>query len=324
MALKEESDLCILRKKWGRGFRYLDEDGRKIEDKKALSRIQNLAIPPIWDEVMICGSGNGKIQATGIDPKGRKQYIYHQDWIKQSQAEKFAELKRFGKLLPAMRSKCHAIIEDKNYSWEYIMALLVLILDETGIRIGNKHYLNQNKTHGLTSLRRKHLSIDKEHLIFNYKGKSNKNREVDIDDEELIQHIKQAAEQPGYHIFRYKDHSGTWHPVDSSDVNEFISENMSGFTSKYFRTWVANRLAIELWPVAIQKKEESKKELKNILIEMVAKELGNTPAICSEYYLHPNVLNLIKNKRLPIIETKNNSDTQEIHNQTEKILLDAI
>ncbi|PWH87133.1 DNA topoisomerase IB [Brumimicrobium oceani] len=298
----DDTALCIQRKKVGRGYQFIDENHEKITNKKILKRLKGLVIPPMWDEVMICKFDDGHVQAIGRDAKGRKQYIYHSLWEKLKQEEKFNRIEEFARHLPKIRKTCYQNIELEEWTKDKILALLVLILDEYGIRIGNQYYAQKNETYGLTTLRRKHLTINQSELIFQYKGKSNKEREVSIDDEGLIKMIKKSAELPGYEIFRYKDESGSFQNIDSSDVNDFISEIIgTNFSSKDFRTWVATRLAVELYPQAIEQSSQfPRKKFSNILIKMVAEELGNTPTVCKDYYVHPKIFKSVDKQVIPL------------------------
>lgn len=189
----------------------------------------------------------------------------------------------------------------KGWPKEKLVAMVVLILDEYGIRIGNKQYRNRNETYGLTTLRRKHLTIEENQIVFSFKGKSKQMREVHIDDDELIPFIKKVADLPGHEIFRYRDDDGSFHDVDSEDVNAYITENMGeNFSSKYFRTWAANRLAIDFYPEALcNQKNGSRKKFSNIVIKMVAEELGNTPTVCRDYYVHPAIFHKVDKKAIP-------------------------
>jgi len=322
----DNTDLCLLRKKYGNGYQYYNETGDKITDKKVLSRLKKLVIPPMWDKVMICKWPDGHIQATGRDLKGRKQYIYHSEWERQRQAEKFARMKSFGKVLPIVRKKCLSDLKAKNWHKSKVLALMLLILDETGIRIGNQQYVKKNETYGLTTLRRRHLDIDQSGLTFEYKGKSNKNRSVAIDDNDLVKFIRKSAELPGYEIFRYRDKNGDWLNVDSDEVNDYIKESMGDeFSSKDFRTWVASRLAVEYYPQALNQKENApRKKFTNILIRLVADELGNTPSVCKNYYVHPNILQLIDKKELPVYEDYTVGKYDYSLSAAEKIVLEVI
>jgi DNA topoisomerase-1 len=257
----DDSALCIRRRKYGKGFQYYDEQDKKIADSQLLRRLKSLVIPPMWDEVMICKWKDGHIQATGRDQKGRKQYIYHSQWERQRQCEKFARMADFGRQLPRIRQICHQHMTKRGWSKEKVLALMVLILDETGIRIGNARYAEQNKSYGLSTLRRKHLIVEDEALLFQFKGKSHQQRSVAIEDDELIKVIKRSAEHPGYELFRYQDKAGSWRNVDSEDINGYIQAVMqAGFTSKDFRTWVATRLAVECYPDALEQKSQTPKK----------------------------------------------------------------
>lgn len=287
----DSNDLCWTRKRWGKGFRYINENGLAIKAPRLLKRLRKLAIPPMWKDVQICRTGLSKIQATGRDLKGRKQYIYHPDWSSQRQQEKFRRLRRFGKELPAIREHAMEKLKLKGWPREKVLSLMIMVLDETGIRIGNRQYLDRNNTYGLSTLRRRHLDHEDEAIVFHYKGKSNKNREVVIEDETLMRFIRKAAEQPGYEIFRYKTADG-WESVDSDEINAYIHTHLGEeYSSKYFRTWAANRLLIESHAEAMKIKEEQpRKSKEKILVRLVADGLGNTPAVCKSHYLHPGVL----------------------------------
>lgn len=305
MTLRHVNDdsMSIIRKRYGRGYRYYQSSGDPLTDKSVLKRLKKLIIPPMWSEVQICKWEDGHIQATGRDLKYRKQYIYHSEWERQRQEEKFAKMKAFGEKLYNIRKVTSDHLEIKGWTKKKVLALVVSILDETGIRIGNRHYADTNGTYGLTTLRRKHMSLTQDRLQLEYKGKSNQIRHVEIDDQEAIRMIKKSAEMPGYELFRYQDGGGQWQNVDSEEVNDYIREIMGGeFSSKDFRTWVASRIAVEMYPEAIKVKEEApRRKFSNILLRLVADELGNTPTVCKSYYVHPKILHLIENQKLTIV-----------------------
>jgi len=318
--VKPIDSTCITRQRHARGFQYLDEQGAKITDKQELKRIKDLVIPPMWEEVEICIDEKEKVQATGRDKKGRKQYIYHEDWEKQQQAKKFERLVDFAKALPAFRQHCHELVERKGFQKEKILALMVLVLDDTGMRVGNDAYTKRNGTYGLSNLRRKHLDENDQDLLFHYKGKSGKQRKVVIDDPDLVQFIKSTAEQPGYEIFRYKE-GGKWYDVHSDELNAFIQKGMGEeYSSKYFRTWVACKLAVERYPEAKQIVQEAKrKTLLPSLVKLVAKTLGNTPAVCRAYYIHPTLLKKIEVESLPEVSFK-----EKTEEEVDKLVLNLI
>ncbi|MCC5920064.1 MAG: DNA topoisomerase IB [Cyclobacteriaceae bacterium] len=299
----DQDALCISKAKIGRGYAYYDENGEKIVDGKILKRLKSLVIPPMWSDVQICKFADGHIQATGRDAKGRKQYIYHEIYERQRQEAKFTKMLDFGMQLKEFRKQYEEDIQIQHFSKKKVVALVSAVLDECGLRIGNRQYEKASGTYGLSTLRRKHLKVSDDYIMFKYTGKSRQNREVYIDDSELITHIKAAADYPGYELFTYKDENNRTQVVDSSDVNDYI-RNLMGeeFSCKDFRTWMGCKLALAYYPEALQQKQESsRKKVMNILIRLVADELGNTPSICKSYYIHPLILEKIDKAELAAI-----------------------
>jgi len=320
-----EENLCISKKAYGRGYRYYNEKGEAIKSKKILKRLRSLIIPPMWSDVMICKWDDGHIQATGRDAKGRKQYIYHSKYEEARQQEKFDKMQDFGRQLPAIRKVNDKHIKRTKWTKEKVLSLVVTLLDETGLRIGNRQYAQRNGTYGLTTLRRKHIDVEGNKISFDYKGKSNQERHVEIDDPYLTNLIKTSSELPGYELFRYLDDDRRWQTVDSDDVNEWIRSHMGEqFSSKDFRTWVASRLAIELYVDAENAKEKyPRRKFTNILLRMVADELGNTPTICKSYYIHPQILNMIANQSISWKVPKKDSPTHKL-SSSEKYLVKCL
>ncbi|MCX7553441.1 hypothetical protein OS175_06085 [Marinicella sp. S1101] len=320
-----DSSFNIKRVRLDDGFKFVDNNGKKLSNKQ-LERIEKLVIPPMWRDVLICEWDDGHIQATGRDSKGRKQYIYHSEWERQQQQEKFSRMHSFGKKLPTFRKKAMADCQREEWCKKKVLGLLVLILDDTGIRIGNKRYTEENNTYGLTTLRRKHLELKEDSLLFSYSGKSNQLRSVHINDEALVKFIKTAAEQPGYEIFRYQNNDSTWENIDSDDVNSYIQGIAgTGYYSKDFRTWVATRLAVDYYPAAVEeKKHNPQKKMTNILIRIVADEIGNTPNVCKDYYIHPEVMRMIDLEALPEISSYHSDREDFGYSAAEKLVLDVV
>ncbi len=306
------------RKKHGKGFMYFDERGDKIKNDTIIKRIKKIGIPPVWGDVWICPDPMGHLQATGLDNRGRKQYLYHEDWIEFQQETKFESLVEFGYALPGIRKKILEDLKGDEWSREKVLALIIGILDETYIRIGNKHYLDINKTHGLTTLRRKHLNIKPNRAVLKYKGKHNKEHVVAINNKKFIQLVKECSELPGYEIFRYKSRNGKMISVSSSDVNEYLQEiTGDAFTSKNFRTWGGTVTALKKYPLAKEKVKQNRRlKLRRAIVKEVAKELNNTIAISEKYYIHPDVLDALdslyfSSKRYNVNEKPEELDLEE-------------
>lgn len=288
------------RQRCGRGFIYKDSSGARITDPSVIDRIKKLVIPPMWKQVWICPLVNGHIQVTGLDQKGRKQYIYHPQWVAHRQQSKYDKLAQFGRALPLIRRKVEEHIRLRKWPKERILAMIVMMLDQHYIRIGNKHYEIENETYGLTTLRRKHLTEKNGKLYLSYKAKSGKYRDVQVQSKKLVKLIKQTSELPGYEVFRYLDESNKSHRLDSHDVNKYLEE-ISGecFTAKNFRTWGGTVLAINYYEEVLKEvRDNPKLKLETNLVRKVAEILGNTVATCREYYIHPKVLEVLTNHQL--------------------------
>ena len=294
----------IRRKRHGKGFAYLGPDGQKITDQATLDRINALAIPPQWDQVWISPLANGYLQATGRDAKGRKQYRYHDRYIAYRQNYKFDKLVDFGQVLPSVREATAGYLRQRKWTQDKVLALVVAVLDDCGIRIGNEAYKHQNGTIGLTTLRRKHLHFEDDRMAFEFIGKSKKPNRYELYDKRLVKLVKQCAELPGHEVFSYFDEDGKRWPVDSEEVNEFI-RRLAGeqFSSKDFRTWTATSLAVYFFDETRQEiAAHPRRKLDAVLVKKVAQELGNTPAVCRCYYIHPKVMQAALAQKIPAFE----------------------
>ncbi|MBS9524400.1 DNA topoisomerase IB [Litoribacter alkaliphilus] len=291
----------ILRKKSGKGFTYLTSSGKKVTAKSTLKRIESLVIPPIWENVWITRSPKGHIQAVGYDQKGRKQYLYHPKWVIHRQNSKYERLRHFGEALPSIRKKIARDVKLPGWPKEKVLAIMVMILDEAFIRIGNLSYARQNGTYGLSTLRRKHVNFEEGRVSFEFKAKSGKYRKVLLEDESLVNLIKECNDLPGYELFRYFDEEKKCYcNLMSDNVNEYLREiTGEDFSAKNFRTWAGSVLTVKLKPEAEKEIEENpRKKLDTTLVNMVADKLGNTVSICREYYIHPKVLECATQKNL--------------------------
>lgn len=295
-----DDDPGLTRKRRGRGFMYLDSTGKKLEDEAMVERIKKLAIPPAWKDVWICAKPNGYLQATGRDDKLRKQYRYHPDWEVYSNSTKFTHIIDFADQLPELRRRYEKDLKQPEWNQQKVLALATALMDELLLRVGNTYYSANNKTYGLTTLRRKHIDFEDGSAHFSYIGKKGSERELELSDEFLTQLLKECAELPGYNIFRYKDESGL-HNIDASELNEYINQHLSEgmhISAKDFRTWGGTVLCISKAAEAHQICEENpRKKIETTLIRLVSKELGNSVAICRKYYVHPDILEYCVNNK---------------------------
>lgn len=191
----------IKRVKQGRGWIYLDADNKQIKDLSTLERIKNLSIPPAWTQVWISPLSYSHLQATGLDEKGRKQYLYHQRWREISQQHKFDKLIYFGQVLPEMRRQLGVDMSLKNLNQRKVVATVIWLLEHTYIRIGNDTYAEENNHFGLTTLHTKHVNVSGSTIQFEFVGKSGKRQLVDIAHPKVAKTIKKLEELSGYKLF---------------------------------------------------------------------------------------------------------------------------
>lgn len=292
----------IRRLKHGGHFRYRDAQGRWVRDADELSRIRMLAIPPAYTQVWICPLPKGHLQATGIDARGRKQYRYHPDWRLFKDETKFERLEAFGLALPRIRARVARDLQEgaataKAPGRQRVLAALVRLLDTTLLRVGNEEYASSNGSFGLTTLRNRHAAVRGAALQLRFKGKSGVMHEARLDDPRVAKVVRQCQQLPGQALFQYQDEDGELRSVSSTDVNGYIAEASPGerFTAKDFRTWHGTVQALELTRLACEPgrtaADGTRYSAKEILAA-VAKQLGNTPAVCKKAYVHPAVLAL--------------------------------
>jgi DNA topoisomerase I len=282
----------IRRKRVGGGWAYYAPDGALITDRATRKRLNSLAIPPGWSDVWICPDAEGHIQATARDARGRKQYRYHLQYREARDRSKFRRMLEFSEVLPRLREHIERDLRAGELSRRQILATVVSLLDKTLIRVGNDEYARENRSYGLTTLRRRHVRVDGTVLRFSFRGKSGVEHTIAVADPRLARIVQRCRELPGQDLFQYVDASGRRQLVSSDDVNAYLRE-LTGrdITAKDFRTWGGTMLAaVELRRMG---SPASRREAdRNILraIDAVAARLGNTRGVCRKYYVHPALL----------------------------------
>jgi DNA topoisomerase IB len=287
----------ISRQRCGKGFRYLTPTRRPIAAPAVLERIRKLAIPPAYTDVWICPEPRGHLQATGRDARQRKQYRYHPKWRETRDDGKFSRMLEFGARLPQLRRRLKQDLALPGLPRNKVLAVVVTLLDETLIRVGNEEYARTNQSFGLTTLRNKHVRFLKDgRASFSFRGKGGKEHEIVLDDRGLARIIRKTQQLPGQQLFQYLDDDGRRQPVDSGLVNEYLREVMDadgvGFTAKDFRTWGATVRAIAYLACQRCDREISDTAFNKCIVATareVSAALGNTPAVCRKSYINPLV-----------------------------------
>ena len=287
-----DSQPGIRRTKHGGTFRYHAPNGRRITDPAELARIRALVIPPAWQDVWICTDPRGHIQATGRDARGRKQYRYHARWRDVRDESKYDRVGPFARALPRLRRRVRADLARPGLPREKVLATVVRLLETTFMRVGNEAYARENDSYGLTTLRGKQVRVRGSRLRFEFRGKSGVQHRIEVSDARLAAIVRRMQDLPGEELFCYLDEAGETRVVESADVNAYLREAAGeSFTSKDFRTWAGTLLAARalraLGPPASAAEARS-----NIVqaVQAVARQLGNTKAVCRKCYIHPAVL----------------------------------
>lgn len=322
-----EDQLCIERRKKGRGFQYL-KNGEPIDSEEDLERIKKLVIPPGWENVKICPYPNGHLQVVGLDSRQRKQYMYHADWTEFRNRTKFFKMAAFGKVLPKIRKRVDEDLDQKGMPQQKVLALIVRLMEETHIRIGNDTYARQNKSYGLSTLRSRHVKVSRGKMRFNFIGKRGKEHSITVQDKKLVKLVNKCEEIPGWEVFKYIDEAGNKKTVDSGMVNSYIQEVSDElFSAKDFRTWSATKIFFETLR-EIGYVEEEKENKSNIIkaYDTTAEALGNTRSVCRSYYVHPMVVEAYETGDIVTYFKKvERKRTSKPHfSQTEEVLLEMI
>jgi DNA topoisomerase-1 len=282
----------LTRERRGKGFVFRDSRRRIIRDARTLKRIRSLVLPPAWTDVWIAPDPRAHLQATGRDAAGRKQYRYHPLWTSERGSNKYHRLLAFAAALPAIRRRTRRDLLGPACGRPRVLATVVELLERTHIRIGNEEYARTNHSHGLTTLRDRHVRIRGHRLHFAFRGKSGVHQTIELDNPHLAQAVRQCQELPGQTLFQYRDDQRKIRNVSSADVNRYLQEISGGvFTAKDFRTWAGTLAAAEALDSAQAVKSATARARAIVkVVDHVAARLGNTRAVCRKCYIHPAVL----------------------------------
>jgi DNA topoisomerase IB len=298
----------LRRERRGDAFAYRTADGTDVEDEATLQRIRALAIPPAWTAVWICADPRGHLQASGRDGRGRKQYRYHPQWSAVRGDGKFDRVVAFAAALPRLRRTLRRDLRASGFPREKVLAIVVSVLSETLIRVGNTEYARSNRSYGLTTLRNRHVAFVRGgRARFRFRGKGGLEHDVVLDDARLVRLLRRCQQLPGQALFQYRDDEGNLVPVDSGEVNAYLRDATGeDFTAKDFRTWGGTLAAFQRFartslPGAADGSapgERALAALQNAVIKDVAQALRNTPAVCRRSYVDPAVIDGWREGRL--------------------------
>lgn len=282
----------ITRKQNGNGWHYFAPDGKRITARADVERLDAIALPPAYRDAWFSPRSDAHILAWGLDQRGRRQYRYHPDFRAGRDFAKFDLCAPFGELLPTLRRRVSKDMSSRKLTRERAIASVVALLDTGQIRVGNECYARDNKTFGATTLRMRHVRLERGEMVLRFRAKNGAQREVRCDDRQLIRFVRRMQDLPGQHLFQYLDEEREAIPIGSADVNEYLHDVMGEeFTARNFRTWTASAVAFEvLW--------EDRDTPLAIVLDTVSRRLGNTRAIARKSYIHPLLIEAAKDRDL--------------------------
>ena len=322
----------ITRRRRGRGFEFIDEESNRIDDPDVLARINELVIPPAWDEVWVCPYPLGHIQATGVDSRGRKQYIYHPRWRARRDQQKFDSMVDFARALPLMRRRIRRHLREPGLTKRRILACAVRLLDRGFFRVGGEDYAAENETYGLATMLKSHVTVGREGITFDYPAKSGQRRVQSVVDPEVAEIVRALKRRRGGspELLAYRE-GRRWFDIKSADINDYVKEVTGGdFSAKDFRTWNATVLAAVALAVsgpAASASKTARGRAKVRAVKEVAHYLGNTSAVARASYIDPRIFDrfdagLTIGGVLP--EVADASDMDSLHGPVEEAVLDLI
>jgi DNA topoisomerase I len=278
----------------GKGFAYVDDDGRPYRDPEDILRIKQLAIPPAWEDVWICRDPLGHLQATGVDAAGRKQYRYHDRWRELRDRQKFDHMVEFAKALPKLRRHVLADLRDgEELSEHRVLACALRLLDVGLFRIGSEQYADEEGGIGLATVTKSSVTVSDGEVVFDYLAKSGVRRVQAVRDEPTVAVVRALKRRRagGDQLLAYRQ-GRSWHPVRSDQISEHLKELIGDqYSAKDFRTWNATVLAAVSLAAdgrdAVTKR--ARKRAMDGAVKGVAEVLGNTPAVARKSYIDPRV-----------------------------------
>lgn len=279
--------LSIVRRRRGKGFVYIGVSGKIIRDKRRLSAIKKLAVPPAWAGVRMTSDPKAKILAKGRDGRGRLQYVYNPSYRARREAKKFRDIAEFGLGLPKLRARiAHDVANASDL--RFCAACCARLIDKAGLRPGSSSYRRENGSYGATTLLKSHVTIDGDTVSLRFIGKGGAKIDATFTDALLSEGLGSLLKTPGRDLFRYR-HGRRWVSLDISALNTYLRERSGRrISAKMFRTWKATRMVAEKLA-----KRGSGQPLKPAL-EAAAEVLGNTPTMVRSAYLHPAIVDAHK------------------------------
>lgn len=284
--------LTVRRRRYGRGWVYLDGRGRSIRDQNTLARIRALGIPPTYQEVRIAPDERAHVQAVGRDAQGRLQYLYHPDWQQVRDQRKVEHLAALAAALLRLRRRVAADLRRPTADRRKALAAVGALIDRTHIRVGCEGYIHTGRSRGAATLLKRHVCIEGPRVTLNFPGKRRQPVACSISAPALASALGELARLPGSRLFQYRDGAGRVRRVTAGEVNAYLQDIVRApVSAKDFRTLAATATAAERLAAIEPAASESarNRQLAPVMRE-VARLLANTPAVVRKSYVHSRLV----------------------------------
>ena len=296
----ETADLALRRRRCGKGFTYINGEGRMIRDKTLKGRIKQLAIPPAWTEVCIAEDQRAHIQAVGRDAEGRLQYRYHAEWERARAENKAHRLLRLGSTLPRLRGAVRKALSAPGLRRNKLIAAVVRLIDRALLRPGHEEYAQTRGSRGASTLLKSDVVVEGDKVMLEFEGKGGKPVKRAVTDRLFARVLKELLLLKGRRLFSLPDDSGRPRPITAREVNSFVAEaSGANVTAKDFRTFRASAQALAF--LTEHNDHESDKQRKETVVKAADNAsdlLGNTRSVARASYIHPSVIKAYEKGKL--------------------------
>ena len=264
--------------------------------RRQIERIERLAIPPAWHDVWISPSPRAKLQATGYDKAGRKQYLYHPDYRAAQEQAKYDKLIRFAEKLPELRATMAEHLDKDGLDRERVSAIALRLINLGWFRVGSERYARESRTYGITTLTKRHVTVRGHRIALAFRGKHKIQVRTTLVDEELAAAMTRALlAAKGARVFQYEWEGDRLQPDEQAPerLREALSRaGVHGEGLPDLGRHVDSRRSRSPSerPRRLPGDEDRREALGRRRDAAVAAELGNTPAVCRASYVSPAVV----------------------------------
>lgn len=292
LRIVQTRDLSIRRERSGEAWHYFNRSNRRITAARITDRLDRLAVPPAYENVLYASDPHAHLQAIGRDAAGRTQYAYHPKWEKVREVRKAERLTSLIEVLPQVRRALTARLNENEITREFALACVVELIATTAIRAGSEEYAKEHKTRGAATLLKSNAKCDGDVVVLQFRAKGGKDVRKEFKNARLSAAITRLGKLPGKRLFQYRDGDGNVRAVTANDVNAYLKEIADCEVSlKDFRTLVGTAEALqELVRIDPAPSAAGRKKQINAALTKAAETLENTRAVCRKSYVHPAVL----------------------------------